>query len=96
MAWDWLIWTGTGAFTVALIPQLVRTVQRGSANDLSIAFVALILFASACTLAYWLQHAEYVAAGGFVANLIVWSVVLRYRLWPRRDTPGGGDGADVA
>ncbi len=83
-----LIWAGTIAFTVALIPQLVRTVKLGRADDLSVAFVVLILFASGCTFAYWVWHRHWVASAGFVANLIVWSIVLWYRLFPRPGAPG--------
>lgn len=83
MVWDGLIWIGTGAFTVALVPQLVRTIRRGRADDLSVFFVSLIIFASAVTLSYWIAKKEWVAASGFVANILVWSVVLWYRLFPR-------------
>ncbi|MGB0653129.1 MAG: PQ-loop repeat-containing protein [Thermoplasmatota archaeon] len=78
-----LIWAGTAAFTIALIPQLIRTVRLGRADDLSVSFVALILFASAATFTYWAWHQHWVAASGFVANLLVWGVVFYYRLWPR-------------
>ena len=84
---EWLIALGSLGFTLALVPQAVRTLQRGRAEDVSLAFILLVLGASAATLAYWLIRGEpWYVYGGFVANLVVWTLVLWYRLRPRRGT----------
>lgn len=83
-ATDILIWTGTTLFTVALLPQLVRTLKLGRADDFSLPFIAMVVVASGATLAYWLIHGEsFKVWAGFVANLIVWGIVLWYRIFPR-------------
>lgn len=84
---DWLIFIGGLFFTLALLPQAVRTVRRGRAEDLSVPFVLLVLGGSALTLAYWLiRHEPWVVYYGFIANLLVWALVLWYRLFPREGT----------
>lgn len=81
---DWFIFIGSLLFTVALVPQAVRTVRLGRAEDLSIPFILLVLGASVITLGYWLgQGAHWAVYYGFIANIIVWGLVLYYRMWPR-------------
>lgn len=89
-AWSLLILVGTLLFTFALIPQLIRTLQLRRAEHISASFLVLVLVASACNLVYFTFREEYIAASGFVANLIVWGIVLYYRIWPgdpRTDHP---------
>ncbi len=89
---EWLIILGTTLFTLALVPQAVRTIRTGRADDFSIPFVLLVILASGATLLYWLLHGEHPKIwGGFVANLGVWGVVLWYRLFPRPGSPGHED-----
>lgn len=74
-------------FTVALLPQAVRTVRLGRAEDMSVPFILLVLGGSVATLAYWLiESADWVIYYGFIANILVWGLVLYYRLWPREGT----------
>lgn len=81
---DWLIFLGSLSFTLALVPQAARTIRRGRAEDLSIPFILLVLAASIMTLVYWLIRQEpWQVYFGFIANLMVWGVVLWYRLFPR-------------
>ncbi|MGB1585652.1 MAG: PQ-loop domain-containing transporter [Thermoplasmatota archaeon] len=82
---DWLIFTGSLLFTVALLPQAVRTVRLGRADDFSIPFVLMVIAASAITLTYWLltRATDWEVYYGFIANLLVWGLVFYYRLWPR-------------
>lgn len=89
-----LIWIGSLLFTVALVPQGVRTIRLGRADDLSVVFILMVLGASAATLAYWLIHEQPVRVWfGFVANLLVWGLVLWYRLFPRPGSVGHEDKA---
>lgn len=81
---DWLIFTGSLLFTLALLPQAMRTVQLGRAEDMSIPFILMVIVASAITLTYWLIRGEsWAVYYGFIANLAVWGLVLYYRLFPR-------------
>ncbi|MGB1697957.1 MAG: PQ-loop repeat-containing protein [Thermoplasmatota archaeon] len=88
MAWDpwnYLILAGTTMFTVALIPQLVRTIRLGRAEDISIPFILLVVLASFANLTYFFVHVgDYIAGAGFIANIVVWSLVLWYRIYPRQ------------
>lgn len=86
---DWLIFTGSTAFTLALVPQAIRTMRLGRADDLSIPFILLVLTASILTLVYWLIRGEpWLVYYGFIANIIVWGLVLWYRLFPRPGAAG--------
>lgn len=81
---DWLIFLGGLLFTLALLPQALRTVKLGRAEDLSIPFILMVLGGSALTLMYWLIREEpWVVYYGFIANIAVWGLVLYYRLFPR-------------
>ncbi len=87
-----LIWAGTILFSVALLPQLVRTVKLGRADDFSLPFILMVVLASGSTLIYWLLHgAPFKIWGGFVANLIVWGLVMWYRIFPRPGALGHED-----
>lgn len=84
---DWLIFLGSLSFTLALVPQAVRTLRLGRAEDLSIPFILLVLGASVMTLIYWLIRGEpWQVYFGFIANILVWGLVLWYRLFPRPGT----------
>lgn len=79
-----LIVLGTVGFTVALLPQVVRTMRLGRADDLSIPFILLVVGASGLTLAYWILHQQPLRVTfGFGANIVAWGLVLWYRLFPR-------------
>lgn len=84
---EWLIVAGTAGFAAALVPQVMRTLRRGRAQDISIPFAALVIAASFVTLVYWILRAEpFWVWGGFAANIAAWSMVLWYRLYPRPGT----------
>lgn len=84
---EWLIFVGGLMFTAALVPQAVRTVRLGRAQDMSAPFILLVLGGSVATLIYWLiEDVSWVIYYGFVANILVWGLVLFYRLWPRAGT----------
>ena len=73
---------------LCLVPQLVRTIRRRSAEDLSIPFLVLVLFSSGVTLPYMLHAGEYVFGVAQGANILVWGTVLYFRLFPApRPTP---------
>lgn len=76
--------TGSVLFAIALIPQLVRTLQRKRANDVDLTFLLIVLGASGILLAYSALTRQYWYVGSYTANLVVWSIVLYYRLRPAK------------
>jgi len=82
--WDVVITAGSIGFILCLVPQLVRTVQRRRADDVSIQFLVLVLASSALVLPYMMHKGEPVFALAQAVNLVVWSVVLWFRLRPAR------------
>jgi uncharacterized protein with PQ loop repeat len=87
--WDWLNLLGSAGFVACLTPQLIRTVRLRRADDLSLAFLVLVLFSSVCVLLYSMQRENYVFAAAQLANLVVWGTVLYFKLRPAgtRATP---------
>ncbi|MHB8634595.1 MAG: PQ-loop domain-containing transporter [Thermoplasmatota archaeon] len=81
--WHALIDLGSAGFVLCLMPQLVRTLRRGRADDLSLGFLVLVIASSAATLPYMIHIGEDVFAGAQAANLIVWGTALYFRLRPR-------------
>lgn len=79
---DVLSWIGTALFTIALLPQGVRTWRRKRADDISVWFLLTILGASASMFVWAISIDRYVVSSGYIANLVVWGYVLRIRLWP--------------
>jgi uncharacterized protein with PQ loop repeat len=81
--WDWLNILGSAGFVACLTPQLVRTLRLRRADDLSLAFLVLVLFSSVCVLLYSTQRENYIFAGAQVANLVVWGTVLYFKVRPK-------------
>lgn len=81
---DWFQFLGSLAFTLALVPQFVRTLRRKRAEDVDVSFLVLVLLASVFSLVYTVPTRLYFFSGSFVANLIAWGTVLYYRLRPGR------------
>lgn len=78
----WLEFAGSLGFTVALVPQFVTTLRRKRANDMDVTFLLIVLLSSLVLLVYSLATRQYYFAASYVANLLVWSVVLYFRLRP--------------
>lgn len=85
--WDWLNLIGSAGFVACLMPQLARTLRLRRADDLSILFLLLVLVSSACILLYMLKRENFIFAAAQVANLIVWGVVLYFKLFPSPMAP---------
>ena len=81
--YDWLNILGSAGFVACLTPQLARTIRRRRADDLSLAFLILVLASSVCMLVYMLNAGNHIFAIAQGANLVVWGVVLYFRLFPR-------------
>jgi uncharacterized protein with PQ loop repeat len=86
-AWDLVIDAGSLGFIACLVPQLVRTLRRRRADDLSLAFLFLVLASSVLTLAYMAHLREWAFVVAQVANLVVWGIVLVFRVRPGRAAP---------
>jgi uncharacterized protein with PQ loop repeat len=80
--WAWLNLVGSLGFVACLTPQLVRTLRIRRADDLSLAFLLLVLFSSVCILLYMLQLRNFIFAAAQAANLVVWGTVLFFKLKP--------------
>lgn len=81
-AWEWLNLLGSVGFVACLTPQLVRTLRLRRADDISLAFLVLVLFSSVCVLLYSLHGGNLVFAAAQAANLLVWGTVLWFKLRP--------------
>lgn len=90
--WHWLEFAGSLGFTVALVPQFVTTIRRRRANDMNLSFLLIVLLSSLVLLVYSIATRQFFFAASYVANLLVWSVVLYFRLRPgygyREPLPG--------
>lgn len=73
---------GSLGFTLALVPQFIRTLRRKRAEDVDVSFLVLVLLASLFSLVFTVPTRLYYFSASFVANLIVWGTVLYYRLRP--------------
>lgn len=80
--WNILIWLGSAGFVLCLVPQLLRTIQLRRADDISVAFLLLVLVSSGVTLPYMIHVKEFVFASAQVFNILVWGTVLYFRLNP--------------
>jgi uncharacterized protein with PQ loop repeat len=76
-------WLGTVMFIAALVPQAIRTFQRGRADDISLLFLFTVLAGSLSMFIWAASIPNAVVAFGFVMNLLVWGYVLIVRLRPR-------------
>jgi uncharacterized protein with PQ loop repeat len=82
-AWELLNWGASLGFTLALVPQLQRTLKLRRADDISRRFLLLVLVAATLMLVYSVRVGNYVFAAAQVANIAVWGIVLYYRVNPR-------------
>jgi uncharacterized protein with PQ loop repeat len=76
---------GAMGFIVALAPQFVRTIHRRSAADVSLWFLIILIGSSALLFYFALATRPRLVwfAVSYAANILVWGVVLYYRLRPR-------------
>lgn len=86
-AWEWLNLAGSAGFIACLTPQLVRTVRLRRADDLSLAFLLLVLASSVCILVYSVHRSNVAFAVAQGANLVVWGTVLWFKLRPGTPAP---------
>ncbi|HEX2066305.1 MAG TPA: PQ-loop domain-containing transporter [Candidatus Thermoplasmatota archaeon] len=73
--WGVLVYAGSIGFILCLLPQLLKTLRTGRAEDLSWGFLALVVASSALTLPYMVHQGETVFAVSQAANLAVWGTV---------------------
>ena len=78
--WEIFNWLASLGFTVSLIPQLQRTLKLRRADDISRRFLVLVNCAAALMLVYSLHVQNLVFAAAQCANLLVWGIVLWFRL----------------
>jgi lipid-A-disaccharide synthase-like uncharacterized protein len=83
-AWDVLVYAGSIGFILCLLPQLLKTLRSGKAEDLSWGFLVLVLVSSGLTLPYMLHRSEFVFAVSQAVNLAVWGTVAVVKLVSER------------
>ena len=81
---------GAMGFVVSLAPQLVRTIRRKSANDVSLWYLVILLLSSVLLLYFALATGLVWFSVSYVANLVVWGTVLYFRVRPGQPTPAIG------
>lgn len=77
-----LVGAGSLGFILCLMPQLLHTLRRRTADDFSLPYLILVLAASAMTLPYMLHKREFVFAASQAVNLLVWGTVLYFKAFP--------------
>ena len=85
--WELFNWAASIGFSLALVPQLRRTLALRRADDISRRFLVLVLASSAFMLVYMAHAGNWVFAGAQVMNLAVWSIVLFFRMRPGAPAP---------
>ena len=80
--WAYLDWAASLGFSLALVPQLRRTWMLRRADDISRRFLLLVLAASALMVTYMVHQRDWAFAGAQAMNLLVWGIVLFFRLRP--------------
>lgn len=80
--WELLNWAASIGFSLALVPQLRRTLLLRRADDISRRFLVLVLASSAFMLTYMAHVGNWVFVGAQAMNLLVWSIVLYFRVRP--------------
>ncbi len=86
---DWLIFLGSLGFSACLVPQMIRTIKLGRADDISLWFLVTVIVAAALSLSYFLiEDAGWFVWYGYVATIAAWLLVLWYRLRPRPGSLG--------
>lgn len=75
---------GAMGFVVSLAPQLIRTIRRKSAYDVSLWFLVILLLSSALLFYFALATEPPLVwfAVSYMTNIVVWGTVLYYRLRP--------------
>jgi uncharacterized protein with PQ loop repeat len=79
---------GAMGFVVSLAPQLIRTVRRKSAYDVSLWFLIILLLSSALLFYFALASKPRLVwfAVSYFTNIVVWGIVLYYRVRPAQPT----------
>lgn len=85
----WVVLQAVGAigFLVSLVPQFFRTLHRRRAEDVSLGFLILVLFASVVLLPYTAHTGQWFFFVSFLGNVVVWGTVCYYRLFPADGLP---------
>ncbi len=87
---EWIIFVSGLAFSIALLPQLARTLKLGRADDFSLPFILIVIGASIMAMLYFVltNPTGWFVYYGYIANIIVWFVVAWYRVFPRPGSMG--------
>lgn len=77
-------WIGFLGFATCSIPQAILSVKTGRTLSFSSAFLMTYLTATALSLIYAAYKNETVLIFNFIFNLALWSIIIKYKYWPRK------------
>ena len=77
-------WIGSLAFALCGLPQVIQSIRDGHSRGLNSWFLFLWCLGEACTLAYVLPSGNAPLITNYVLNGICLSILVYYKLKPRR------------
>lgn len=78
-------WIGSVLFAACGLPQAVACWQAGHARGLAWGFLLMWFVGEILTLVYVLPKLDWPLIFNYVVNLVFLVIMLRYKLWPRKD-----------
>ncbi|MBE6453850.1 MAG: PQ-loop repeat-containing protein [Alphaproteobacteria bacterium] len=75
---------GSLAYALCGLPQAIMSIRNGHSKGISRGYAFLSLFGSIFSIIYAFPRADYVLLLNFGANIIVWSIILKYSYFERR------------
>lgn len=74
---------GSLAYAICGLPQAVLSIKNGHSQGVSRGYAFLSLFGSLFSLIYAFPRNDYVLMLNFGANIIVWTIILKYSFFER-------------
>ena len=75
---------GALAYALCGLPQAILSIKNGHSKGMSRGYAFLSLFGSLFSLVYAIPRSDYVLILNFGANIVVWSIILRYSYFERQ------------
>ena len=75
---------GSLAYAICGLPQAIMSIKNGHSQGISRGYALLSLVGSILSLIYAIPRQDYVLVLNFATNIIVWSIVLKYSYFERK------------
>ena len=75
---------GSLAYALCGLPQVILSIKNGHSKGVSRGYAFLSLVGSLLSLIYAFPRGDYVLLLNFGANIIVWSIILKYSYFERK------------